>query len=278
MNHLSPKEMLDLVKEPAKDFSGACERLLQLIKLLRSPDGCPWDKVQTPQSMRPCLIEELFEVVDAVTRNDACNAREELGDLLFNTLLTAYMYEQNGDFAIADALNDVTDKLIRRHPHVFTDKEFVSGLWDSIKNNDEGRKKDSVLDEVPEGFPPLLKAYKYLKKAAKQNFDWTNVQDVCKKVLEELKEVEEATDSAGHLEEEIGDLLLSVVNLSRFYGVDPSSALARANAKFYRRFTYVEKSMKEHSISMTQDHISDMERFWQEAKNREGDANSANHP
>lgn len=260
--------MLEQVKDRADDFSGACSRLLSLIKMLRSPDGCPWDKVQTPLSMRPCLIEELFEVVDAISRNDASNAREELGDMLFNTLLTAYMYEQNGDFSIADSLNDVTDKLIRRHPHVFAGKEFKAGLWDSIKNETEGRKKDSVLDTVPDGFPPLLKAYKYLKKAAKQHFDWTNVADVRKKVVEELEEVDEAAVSGDsvHLEEEIGDLLLSVVNLSRFYGIDPSSALSRANSKFYKRFTYVEKAMREHSVPMSQEHLKDMERFWQEAK------------
>ncbi len=269
MKHLAPEEMLEMIREPAKDFSGACERLLHLIQLLRSPDGCPWDKVQTPQSMRPCLIEELFEVVDAVTKDDVSNAREELGDLLFNTLLTAYMYEQHGDFSVADVLNEVTDKLIRRHPHVFSGTEFGSGLWDSIKNDTEGRKKDSVLDEVPKGFPPLLKAYKYLKKAAKQHFDWTDGADVRKKILEELSEVDEAEAAcdADHLEEEMGDLLLSVVNLSRFYGIDPSCALARANGKFYQRFTHVEKAMKEHSFPMTKEHLADMERFWQEAKN-----------
>ncbi|MCR5762416.1 MAG: nucleoside triphosphate pyrophosphohydrolase [Treponema sp.] len=271
--------MLELVKENSSDFSGACNRIMLLIKLLRSPGGCPWDKTQTPKSMLPCLIEEVFEVVDAVSRKDLCNVREELGDILFNILLTAYMYEQNGDFSIADVLNEVTDKLIRRHPHVFSNKEFVLGLWDSIKKDAEGRKKDSVLDEVPEGFPPLLKAYKYLKKASKEHFDWKDVKSVEEKVKEEFLEVKEAAsvNDIDHLEEEIGDLLLSVVNLSRFYKIDPSVALSRANKKFSYRFKYVEKEMKSHSLSMTEDHLLDMERFWEEAKTHGDIVNGSNH-
>ena len=265
---MSPEVMLASVSERKDGFCAACDRLLRLIKLLRSPDGCQWDRKQTPLSMRTCLVEELFEVTDALTREDISSAREELGDLVFDVLLTAYMYEQNGDFSIADSLNDVTDKLIRRHPHVFAGKDYVSGTWDKIKRDDEGRKKDSVLDEVPDSFPPMLKAFKYLKKAAGKNFDWKNASDVIGKVKEELCEVEEAggQDDKSHLEEEIGDLLLSAVNLSRFYGIDPDIALSRANSKFYERFTYVEKAMEEHGIPMTAEHLSDMEMFWQSAK------------
>lgn len=262
------KELLKSISEREDSFSGAFGRLFRLIEILRSPEGCPWDSSQTPASMRPCLIEEMFEVVDAITKDDIDNTREELGDLMFNILLTAYMYEQKGDFTISDSLNDVVDKLIRRHPHVFTDQNYVNGLWEKIKTEVEGRKKDSVLDEVPEGFPPLMKSYKYLKKAAKKGFDWTDVKDVNNKILEELNEVEDAalkTDRS-HLEEELGDLLLSVVNLSRFYGIDPSVALSRANDKFYNRFSFVEKSMKTNDIPMTTEHLQEMERFWQQAK------------
>jgi len=176
-----------------------------IIQRLRAPDGCPWDREQTPLSLRSTLIEESFEVVDAITQNDACHAKEELGDVLLNGLLISYIYEQQGDFTVADVMNEVAEKLIRRHPHVFTESEGrcqlqknittgqqVVSQWDAIKEKVEGRREKSILDEVPPGFPPLLKALKYQKKAAKKAFDWEGPEQVLAKVEEELEEVKNA--------------------------------------------------------------------------------------
>lgn len=261
-------------------------RLLEIIKTLRSENGCPWDKKQTPQSMRPCLVEETFELVDALTKNDLENSKEELGDLLFNTLLVMHMFQQNNDFSVSDVFDCVSEKILRRHPHVdFDEKLFSDGQapqkkceeksvdeinkkWNEIKNEVEGRKKDCVLDQVPENFPPLLKAYKYLKKAASQGFEWPVVDDAKNKILEEMREVQEAVDekSTDHLEDEIGDLILSVVNYSRLLGINPEIALARANKKFYDRYSYVEKNMKDQKIPMEKSNLEKMEELWKEAK------------
>ena len=277
------------------------ERLIEIIKILRSPEGCPWDKEQTPFSMRQPLVEEAFEAVDAITSDDSSHAKEELGDVFLNTVMISYMYEQRGDFSISEAVNELTDKLIRRHPHVFPesagkselqenvkDSASVLSQWDRIKANVEGRKEECILDEIPKGFPPILKAYKYQKKAGKLGFDWQELPPVVGKVREELSEVEEAWTSFQnvkkdevpltkqstkevdeaflHVEEEIGDLLFAVVNYARKLGVDPELALNRTNEKFYRRFSYVQKKMNENNIPLDKDHLSEEDSFWNEAK------------
>ena len=235
----------------------ALDRLCELVETLRSPKGCPWDKKQTPQSMRGPLVEETFEAVDAVTENNPSHAKEELGDLLFNLILTAYIYEQRGDFSISQMADDVRTKLIGRHPHVFGGEKKD---WDLIKRNEEGRKCDFVLDEVPKGFPPVLKAYKYLSKAAKNGFEWPDVNCSFNKVQEEFEEVKEAVGlDSKHLEEEVGDLLLSVVNMCRMLSENPDVALERAVSKFYRRYKFVCDGMKEDSGKSMTD-------LWDEAK------------
>ncbi len=265
----------DAIRQRGEDTASSLLRLYRLVKLLRSPDGCPWDGMQTPQSMRPFLLEEAYELVDAITAQDASHAREELGDLLFNTFLVAAIYEQAGDFTVADVCNDVVDKLVRRHPHVFEGAPIVPGRWDQIKATVEHRadlrKNGSVLDDIPASFPPLLKAYKYLKKAAKLHFDWPDMDGAKAKLREEYQEFEDAVAEGNnaHIEEEFGDLLLSLVNVGRGYRIDPSVALEGASAKFYRRFSYVERRMNEDHIPMTEEHLADMERLWQEAKQQE---------
>lgn len=288
----------------------AFDKFFNVIKRLRAPDGCPWDKVQTPLTMRSDLIEETFEAVEAVSNCDSNHAKEELGDVLLNTIMIAYMYEQQGCFNVADSISELTEKLIRRHPHVFKESEGhdylqkdvktpeqVLNQWDKIKRGLEGREQKSVLDEVPEGFPPILKAFKFQKKAAKQGFDWSenDVDAVFKKVDEEIQEVKEAfselkseclkataeevldnplkinekskvCNSQLHLEEEIGDVLFSIVNLARHLKVDPSVALSRANSKFYKRYTFIEQKMQESGLPMDSEHLGDMDKFWNEAK------------
>lgn len=281
----------------------AFNRLYNVVKILRCPEGCPWDKEQTPLSMRRDLIEETFEAVDAITQEDSFHAKEELGDVMLNATMISYMYEQKGDFSVAEVLNELAEKLIRRHPHVFPESEGsvcantpvkngeqVLNQWDRIKENLEGRKTECILDEVPQGFPPLLKAYKMQKKAAKKGFDWDNVEDVKAKITEELEEVEEARlkvnellknqdahvfemksskeadEAQKELEGEIGDLLFAVVNYARHLGVDPETALNATNTKFHKRFSYVQKKMEENEIPMIQENLSKMDEFWNEAK------------
>ena len=279
------------------------QRFFDTIKALRAPNGCPWDKEQTPLSMRNDLIEEAFEATDAISEHNPEHAKEELGDVILNATMIAYMYEQENKFTVADVYKELSDKLIRRHPHVFPESEGKSCVehktstpqevlqqWDRIKSNLENRKASSILDEIPQGFPPLLKAYKFQKKAAKKGFDWKEIEPVKAKVFEELNEVEAAyqdlqksnesenakpftkNSSAKtnelqlHLEEEIGDLLFAVVNYARHLNVDASIALNRTNEKFYRRFSYVEEEMQKANIPMDYEHLKDQDKFWNKAK------------
>jgi len=288
--------MMDLEnQEDGQDFSNpeaAFKRLMKIVETLRSENGCPWDKKQNPKSMRPCILEEAYECVDAITESDSENSKEELGDLFFNTLLAGYMFQQDRNFTVAEILNSVSDKILRRHPHVqFEDWLFSDGLhrervevdsvdevnsqWNKIKDGVEGRKKQRILDQVPSGFPPMLKAYKYLKKASSQGFEWPDLCAAKSKILEELDEVEEAQkeSSADHLEEEVGDLILSVVNYARLLKINPDVALERANKKFYKRYSYVEKRMQEENLPPDSSSLEKMEKFWNDAKQAEVNKN-----
>lgn len=259
-------------------------KLFEIIKILMSENGCPWDKVQTPLTMREPLIEETFEAVDAISSGDAKHVKEELGDVFLNALMIAYMFEQSGDFSVADCFSETAEKLIRRHPHVFSESEGktcmtkdvknandVLNQWEKIKDDVEKRKTESILDEVPKGFPPLLKAQKMQKKAAKLGFDWKCADDVKDKIFEEIDEVCDAVErkNEAETEEEIGDLLFAVVNYARKLKVNANVALSRANEKFYRRFSFVEKNMKKTNIPMGQNNeksLETQEKFWNEAK------------
>lgn len=275
-------------------------RFLDVIKRLRAPGGCPWDIEQTPKTLRTPLVEETFEALDAIDSDDATHIKEELGDVLLNTIMICYMEEQSGDFTIANCIDNLTEKLIRRHPHVFakdscdakiTDiaskmktSEEVLRQWDVIKDDIEGRKTQSILDEVPKGFPPLLRAYKLQKKAAKKGFDWDDAAGAKEKITEELNELQAAlnkkaatpcvTPTLNKIDEqnnnnaecEAGDLIFAVVNYIRKLGIDPNVALNRTNKKFYDRFCYVEKQMVQCNTPMNHDNMKKMDNFWEEAK------------
>lgn len=254
------------------------ERLLNIVKRLRAPDGCPWDLEQTPSSLRGSLIEETYECVEAIAEGEPSHIREELGDVFLLACMISYMHEQAGLFSVSDVLDGLSDKLVRRHPHVFgevkaEDSVEVLENWARIKVLEEGRRpKDSALDEVSRALPPLERAFKLQKKAAKFGFDWPDAAGVFSKVEEELGEVKaelskgggQARDAA--LEAELGDLLFSAVNLCRFLKIDPSAALCAANAKFTSRFRYVERSMKEAGQTMQSGSLDLMEKFWNMAK------------
>jgi tetrapyrrole methylase family protein/MazG family protein len=297
-----------------KPSQEAFAHFFDIIRRLRAPDGCPWDRDQTPMSLRSTFIEETFEAIDAISADDSAHVREELGDALLNVILIAYMYEQAGDWTVAQMIQDIADKLVRRHPHVFKNSagkaflhdpsktpdagtpEDVLVQWDEIKAGLEKRQHDSVMDEVPGGFPPLLKAYKIQKKAAKQGFDWNDTEGPLDKLKEEIREVEEARKSCApvnssgdnspepftvnaapeqnaaqlRLEEEVGDAFFSLVNWSRKLGVDPSAAMERASQKFARRFREVEKQAKASGKPMKEHTLEELDRYWDKAKAAEG--------
>jgi tetrapyrrole methylase family protein/MazG family protein len=263
--------------------SDSFERFFKIVQRLRAPDGCPWDLEQTPESLRGSLIEETYECVEAIDEGDSAHIREELGDVFLLACMISYMHEQAGLFSVSDVLEQLCDKLVRRHPHVFgelkvEDSAEVLKNWARIKVEQEGRDlKDSCLDEVSRALPPLERAFKLQKKAAKLDFDWPDAAGVFAKIDEELDEVKAAAKTEGEagrreLEAELGDLLFSVVNLCRFLKIDPSAALHGSNAKFTRRFKYVERRMKETGQTMESANLEAMENFWNMAKNEEGGA------
>lgn len=257
----------------------AFDELYNIIIKLRSPEGCNWDLEQTPQSLRSALIEETYECIEAIDDKDSEHTKEELGDLFLLVIMLAYMHEQEGLFSVSDSLNGISEKLVRRHPHVFGDSdvstpEDIARQWDDIKTNIEGRKaKDSVLDKVSNGLPPLEKAYELQKKAAKVGFDWKNINDIWDKVYEEIDEVKDAQNiSFDELEGEIGDLIFAVVNIARGYKIDPAIALQRTNNKFTKRFHYIEKNMKDLDKELSSDNFELMDSFWDKAKIPEREA------
>ncbi|MGP1455106.1 MAG: nucleoside triphosphate pyrophosphohydrolase [Treponema sp.] len=262
--------------------------LYGIIKRLRAPNGCPWDIAQTPLTLRSTLIEETYEAIDAIdeTSADAAHAQhaaEELGDVLLNVLMIAYMFEQAGAFSVRDMLNQLNEKLIRRHPHVFGQTEGFANpsdsarpqtaenvliQWEQIKETVEGRAAESVLDSIPKTFPPILRAYKLQKKAAKKGFDWNTVEDAYQKVDEELKEFHESLNqkNACDSEQEFGDLLFSLINVARHLHIDPTIALNHTNAKFEKRFRFVERKMGEAGLPCTHETLPHMDKFWEQAK------------
>ena len=279
------------LKQPGDSFN----TLYDIVVRLRGPGGCPWDLEQTPSSLRGDLIEETYECIEAIDEKDTVHIREELGDIFLLATMLSYMHEQEGHFSTADALQTVSEKLIRRHPHVFGEKKVngntgalssteVLANWAKIKVEQEGRRsRDSVLDEVSSGLPSLNRAYSLQKKAEKAGFDWPDIEGVVKKIKEELDETIEAVtggqkevkktcqasaDTQEKIEEELGDLLFSAVNLCRFLGVEPSVALNRTNNKFISRFVYMEKKMKETGQEMKPENLGIMDQYWNEAKKR----------
>ncbi|MDR1210701.1 MAG: nucleoside triphosphate pyrophosphohydrolase [Spirochaetaceae bacterium] len=260
-----------------KNQAEAFDALYRVIVKLRAPDGCPWDREQTASSLRGDLIEETYEAVEAIDEKNPAHIREELGDLYLLVTMLSYMHEQEGLFSVADVLDGVAEKLIRRHPHVFgrlkvRDSAEVLDNWARIKVEQEGRSpKDSCLDEVSTALPPLEKAYKLQKKAAKSGFDWPDPAAVMGKLREEMEEVQEAVtinDNGESLEGELGDLLFSAINLCRSFKVDPAVALQRTNGKFIKRFKHVERRMKEAGAEMKKENLALMDRYWEEAKKR----------
>jgi MazG family protein len=242
---------------------------------LRAPGGCPWDREQSFDTIKRYTLEETYEVIDAIERRDWENLREELGDFLLQAVFHAQMASEQGLFDIDDCLRAINEKLIRRHPHVFGDVDAttpdeVLKNWDQIKASEKPKPagEASILDAVNRVQPALMEANEISKKAAKAGFEWEKFDDVVAKVEEELAELKAARASgqASEVEGELGDLLFTVVNLARWSQVDPEMALRQTNLKFRRRFTHVEKRLREAGKKMSEAKLEEMETYWQEAK------------
>ncbi len=255
---------------PAEAF----EHFLTIIKTLRGPDGCPWDREQTPSTLKEHLIEESYECIEAIIDDDTPHIKEELGDLYLLVTMLSFMYEQEKKFTISDVFSSIRDKLIRRHPHVFADSavdnpDDVIKQWDAIKQDVEKQGLEKkYLETIPTTYPPLERALKIQKKVKKIGFDWDEIDSVWEKYNEEIDEFKTAVDSGDRdkAEEEFGDILFTLINIARFLHIDPSTALHLTNRKFERRFHYIEKMMRERNMPMNKDNFKTMDELWEEAK------------
>jgi MazG family protein len=249
------------------------DELVDLMTTLRGPDGCPWDRKQTLATLKPFIVEEAYEVVDAIDRDDRRGLAEELGDFLLQAVFAAEITREEGTFDIYDAITAIHDKLVRRHPHVFgdveaKDAEEVLVNWEKLKNEERKAENKSVLDGVPQSLPALLKASRLTEKAARVGFDWRRTADVFNKLEEEMAEVREAVDGGneGMIQEEIGDLLFTIANIARKLEVNAEEALQAANRKFIRRFTSMERTVREHGRNLDQLTLEQMDALWDKAK------------
>lgn len=263
--------------QPGGTLTECIERLVQTTAVLRSPEGCPWDRKQTHGSLRAALVEECYEVIEAIDSGDPDHLREELGDLLLHVLLHSQIAsETSNGFCFEDVARDLHAKLIRRHPHVFGDAtahdaESVVAVWEQVKRKEKA-ERTSAVDGIPPGMPALLRAEKAGKKAARVGFDWPSAHDVLAKVREELDELERAIDSGdtAAVSEEIGDLLLSVASLARHEGVEAELLLHQATDKFLRRFRAMEARLAQAGQTISEASLDEMEAAWQAVK--QGDA------
>ncbi len=272
--------MIEFAYTHTTDLSSALMQLFTLVTLLRSKDGCPWDREQDTKSIATSLLDETYEYLDAVISGDMDEQKEEIGDVALNVMMLLEMHDEHDDFSIVDSINDVCKKLIRRHPHVFSDAQVgnsteVLDLWNTIKVEVEGKTalENDFFSRVPASLPPLEMANEIQKKIRKVGFDWPDKQGVIDKVCEELDEVIEADTgldrNPDEVEMEVGDLLFAVVNLARYLKISPSVALHRSNMKMKRRFNALAKVCKERDIPLDTEHFMEMDDIWDEIKKGE---------
>lgn len=271
--------MISYQFKKANNLPEAVDNLYTIITLLRSPEGCPWDRVQTNKTTTESLIDESYEYLDGVIKEDIDSEREEIGDIMINVFMNLYIHDEKKEFKPEDAINEVCEKLIRRHPHVFTDNVSVSNsnevlkVWNDIKENVEGKKYDNedIFTHIPTNLPPLETSYEIQKKLAKVGFDWKDASGIFGKIEEELSEVKEAVANGdkSEIELEIGDLIFSVVNLARFLKIRPNVALHRTNEKVKARFLKLFELANERNIPIDKDHVNEMNELWEEAKKDE---------
>lgn len=261
---------------PSKLSPGeAFAKLVEIMARLRAPGGCPWDREQSFDTIKPYLLEETYEVMDAIDARDFKGLEEELGDLLLQPVFFAQMASEEGRFDIADSLQAINSKLIRRHPHVFAagdakTSDDVKRRWDEIKAEEKPERPKGLLTNVPRSLPALVEAQQIASRAAGAGFDWAHIDQVFDKLREELAELDaaRATAQQKEIEGEIGDILFVIVNLARFLKVDPEQALRATNAKFRNRFAHVESGLTQAGKTLQQSTIDEMEQLWQEAKHQ----------
>jgi MazG family protein len=252
------------------------ERLVAIMARLRAPGGCPWDREQSYDTIKPFTIEETYEVLEAVDQRDYAGLCEELGDFMLQAVFYAQMAEEEGRFSIADSLDAINEKLVRRHPHIFSDgdaktSDQVLKRWDEIKaveKSDRGETPKGCLDGIPRALPALMEGLKISQKVAKKGFEWPDFEQVLEKFHEETAELAEAraNGTQEEIEGELGDLLFTVVNMARWLKVDPEQALRRTNVKFRARFAHVERSLAAQGKTLEQSTLEEMEALWQQAK------------
>ncbi len=255
---------------------GTLDTLFEIVRTLRAENGCSWDRKQTPDTMLKCLEEELYELEEAISKNDLDNICEEMGDVLFQLVFIAQIYQEKKVFSISDIIDRVAKKMIRRHPHVYEDAQISTHAelidqWESIKaeeNRENGKQRESALDAVPKGMPSLVRALKVSKCAVKEGFDWDTIQDVIDTARGELDEFEAALKSGDADESmmEFGDVLFSLVNVARFAKFHPETALSCSTAKFEGRFRTMEKQLKEKNLKLKDLSRRQKDQSWEEAK------------
>jgi nucleoside triphosphate diphosphatase len=260
-------------------------RLVEIVARLRAPDGCPWDREQTIDTLKPFVLEETYEVLEAIDRHDHAGLQEELGDFVFEAVLVAQLEAEAGHFTIADSLTNVADKLVRRHPHVFaredgdtaTDSvDRVRTRWEEIKAQERGGvKAKTLLSGIAPALPALLRAYHIGVRAASVGFEWSTTRDVVAKIQEEVDELREVVEASGAIdqaraEEEMGDLLFSIAQLSRRLGIEPETALRKADDKFTKRFGRLEQSVTTSGRAMKDMALDELEAEWQRLKSLHG--------
>ncbi len=253
------------------------DKLIDIVKKLRAPDGCPWDRKQTLYSLKDALIEETCELIDALDNKDIENIKEELGDVLLHVVFHSQTACEDGLFNIEDVICGINEKLIRRHPHVFKNEHYetaeqVKERWDEIKKEENKDKTapDSILDKVPKSLPSLMQAEKLQKKASKYGFDWESPEQVFKKLQEELNELHDAYKEKNkeHISEELGDVIFVLSRLATHLDISADESLRKVNNKFRRRFGFIEKSLKETGRTLETTTVAEMEEKWQEAKRK----------
>ena len=264
-----------MTNEEMKRSGDAINRLLTVMEKLRGENGCPWDKEQDHLSLRKYLIEESYEVIDAIDRNDDDDLKEELGDLLLQVVFHAQLGKEREVFTFDQVADDISEKMVRRHPHVFGDihcetSDDVLVKWAEIKDEEKKDKgKTARRLDIPTTFPALYRAQKVQKKAADVGFDWDNSSDVKAKIIEEIDEVQQAIDEKTNIKEEIGDLLFAVVNWSRFHKIDAEEALRESTEKFRRRFYAMEDKIHADEKDLTQMSLEEMDAYWDKIKDEE---------
>ena len=250
------------------------EALIKIVSKLRSPDGCPWDIEQTSKSLIPFFIEEVYEVVEAIDNEDWGAVKEELGDVMLHLIFQALIAEEQKKFRIQDLIDSVSDKLIRRHPHVFENEKANNSLhanqnWERVKHKEKKRK--SRIDGVPKGLPSIIQAQRLQQKASYSGFDWKNSKDVWKKINEEIEElkVAEKDGDINQIENELGDAIFSLVNLARFLDISAENALRKTNEKFKNRFRYIENVLEKNGKKFEETKLRELDKYWNEAKGKE---------